>query len=408
MKPAVVATPAAKPAAQVAPAARPAVQAGAKLEPASLKALARALDGVNSAAAAPSGGAFTAQIEQIRQAGQRDEVVAILLNAIAPLADHAALFVIQQRQFACLDGRGPSHVIDMLKWVQLSTEEPSPFTAVVAAKEPHLGPLPQTAENQAAMTAPTSKKLLNVLHGHREPVPPVWLMRQAGRYLPEYRKLREEKGGFLELAYDSDAAAEITLQPIRRFGFDAAILFSDILVIPHMLGQDLWFEAGEGPRLAPPLKGYALGDLKPVPQRLAPIYETVHKVRHGLPETVLLGFRTVARIAGAEGAEALLPTLVARALRSCEFELVRTLLLLSLPTEPSRRTRRSYNVGVQPYAADMADTIPPLEAVFSARGLTKVYRTGEVEIHALRDLFGCPAEGREFAHHFFFVADPGW
>ncbi len=141
------------------------------------------------------------------------------------------------------------------------------------------------------MTAPTSKKLLKVLHGHREPVPPVWLMRQAGRYLPEYRKLREEKGGFLELAYDSDAAAEITLQPIRRFGFDAAILFSDILVIPHMLGQDLWFEAGEGPRLAPPLKGYALGDLKPVPQRLAPIYETVHKVRHGLPETVtLLGF----------------------------------------------------------------------------------------------------------------------
>ena len=153
VKPAVVATPAAKPAAQVAPAARPAVQAGAKLEPASLKALARALDGVNSAAAAPSGGAFTAQIEQIRQAGQRDEVVAILLNAIAPLADHAALFVIQQRQFACLDGRGPSHVIDMLKWVQLSTEEPSPFTAVVAAKEPHLGPLPHTAENQAAMTA---------------------------------------------------------------------------------------------------------------------------------------------------------------------------------------------------------------------------------------------------------------
>ena len=153
VKPAVVATPAAKPAAQVAPAARPAVQAGTKLEPASLKALARALDGVNSAAAAPSGGAFTAQIEQIRQAGQRDEVVAILLNAIAPLADHAALFVIQQRQFACLDGRGPSHVIDMLKWVQLSTEEPSPFTAVVAAKEPHLGPLPHTAENQAAMTA---------------------------------------------------------------------------------------------------------------------------------------------------------------------------------------------------------------------------------------------------------------
>ena len=134
-------------------------------------------------------------------------------------------------------------------------------------------------------------RLIDALFCENDGRPPVWLMRQAGRYLPEYRKLREEKGGFLELAYDSDAAAEITLQPIRRFGFDAAILFSDILVIPHMLGQDLWFEAGEGPRLAPPLKGYALGDLKPVPQRLAPIYETVHKVRHGLPETVtLLGF----------------------------------------------------------------------------------------------------------------------
>ncbi len=139
------------------------------------------------------------------------------------------------------------------------------------------------------MSAP--KKLLNVLKGQREKVPPIWLMRQAGRYLPEYRALREQKGGFLELAYDSDAAAEITLQPIRRFGFDGAILFSDILVIPHALGQDLWFEAGEGPRLAPPLRDHALNDLQPMPQRLAPIFETVHKVRHGLPETTtLLGF----------------------------------------------------------------------------------------------------------------------
>lgn len=141
------------------------------------------------------------------------------------------------------------------------------------------------------MSAPSSKKLLNVLKGHREEVPPVWLMRQAGRYLPEYRALREQKGGFLELAYDSDAAAEVTLQPIRRFGFDGAILFSDILVIPHALGQDLWFEAGEGPRLAPTLKDHSLGDLIPVPQRLTPIFETVRKVRHGLPDTVtLLGF----------------------------------------------------------------------------------------------------------------------
>lgn len=141
------------------------------------------------------------------------------------------------------------------------------------------------------MSALSSKKLLNVLKGGREEVPPVWLMRQAGRYLPEYRALREEKGGFLELAYDSDAAAEITLQPIRRFGFDGAILFSDILVIPHALGQDLWFETGEGPRLAPPLKDHLLSELTPVPQRLAPIFETVRKVRHGLPDTTtLLGF----------------------------------------------------------------------------------------------------------------------
>src|SRR3712207_7460894 len=78
-------------------------------------------------------------------------------------------------------------------------------------------------------------------------------MRQAGRYLPEYRALRAEKGGFLELVNDSDAAAEVTLQPIRRFGFDGAILFSDILIVPHALGQDLRFEAGEGPRVSPPL-----------------------------------------------------------------------------------------------------------------------------------------------------------
>lgn len=141
------------------------------------------------------------------------------------------------------------------------------------------------------MSAPSPKKLLNVLKGHREKMPPVWLMRQAGRYLPEYRALREQKGGFLELAYDSDAAAEVTLQPIRRFGFDGAILFSDILVIPHALGQDLWFETGEGPRLAPTLKDHALGDLKPMPQRLSPVFETVRKVREGLPDAVtLLGF----------------------------------------------------------------------------------------------------------------------
>jgi uroporphyrinogen decarboxylase len=116
-------------------------------------------------------------------------------------------------------------------------------------------------------------------------------MRQAGRYLPEYRALRAEKGGFLALAYDSDAAAEITIQPIRRFNFDGAILFSDILVIPHALGQDLWFETGEGPRLAPPLANSEFGDLKPAPERLDPIYETVRKVAAELPpQTTFLGF----------------------------------------------------------------------------------------------------------------------
>ena len=102
------------------------------------------------------------------------------------------------------------------------------------------------------MPAP-SKPLLTVLSGGNPDEIPIWLMRQAGRYLPEYRALRAEKGGFLELVYDPEAAAEITLQPIRRFGFDGAILFSDILIVPHALGQDLRFEAGEGPRLSPPL-----------------------------------------------------------------------------------------------------------------------------------------------------------
>ena len=141
------------------------------------------------------------------------------------------------------------------------------------------------------MSALALKKLLNVLSGNQETVPPVWLMRQAGRYLPEYRALRAAKGGFLELAYDSDSATEITLQPIRRFGFDGAILFSDILVIPHALGQDLWFETGEGPRLAPALASNDFKKLVPVPERLDPIFETVRKVRTGLPpETTFLGF----------------------------------------------------------------------------------------------------------------------
>ena len=99
----------------------------------------------------------------------------------------------------------------------------------------------------------TDKPLLAVLNGERRDPPPVWMMRQAGRYLPEYRALRAEKGGFLDMAYDPPSAAEVTIQPLRRFPLDAAILFSDILVVPHAIGQHLYFVAGEGPRLAPPL-----------------------------------------------------------------------------------------------------------------------------------------------------------
>jgi uroporphyrinogen decarboxylase len=137
----------------------------------------------------------------------------------------------------------------------------------------------------------SAKPLLAVLSGEKPEHIPIWLMRQAGRYLPEYRALRAAKGGFLELVHDSEAAAEITLQPIRRFGFDGAILFSDILIVPHALGQELRFEVGEGPRLSPPLVDAALASLERIPARLEPIYRTVEKVAARLPaETTFLGF----------------------------------------------------------------------------------------------------------------------
>lgn len=136
-----------------------------------------------------------------------------------------------------------------------------------------------------------AKPLLAVLRGQRAAVPPMWLMRQAGRYLPEYRALRAEKGGFLELVYDSEAAAEVTLQPLRRFGFDGAILFSDILIVPYAMGQDLWFEAGEGPRLAPILADTDLSALKPDFSRFEAIYDTVRRVKSALdPSVTFLGF----------------------------------------------------------------------------------------------------------------------
>jgi uroporphyrinogen decarboxylase len=136
------------------------------------------------------------------------------------------------------------------------------------------------------------RAMLAVLRGERRDPPPMWMMRQAGRYLPEYRQLRADKGSFLDLVYDSDAAADVTLQPLERFrDLDAAILFSDILIIPFAIGQNLTFVAGEGPRLTPPLIESALDQLTAFPARLDPIYETVAKVKARLdPAKTLIGF----------------------------------------------------------------------------------------------------------------------
>jgi uroporphyrinogen decarboxylase len=138
---------------------------------------------------------------------------------------------------------------------------------------------------------PNAAPIMTVLKGKAAERPPIWFMRQAGRYLPEYRALRAEKGGFLDLVYDVEAAIEVTLQPLKRFGFDAAILFSDILVVPYAMGQDLWFEEGEGPRLAPKLLETMLEALQPVPERLEPVFRTVTGVKAALTsEQALLGF----------------------------------------------------------------------------------------------------------------------
>lgn len=138
------------------------------------------------------------------------------------------------------------------------------------------------------------KLLLRSLAGETLPVPPIWMMRQAGRYLPEYRATRAQAGDFLSLCYNPELAAEVTLQPIRRYGFDAAILFADILLVPEALGADLWFVTGEGPRLSTIQSQADFDKLKPasaVHDHLAPIYETVKILTRELPnEVALIGF----------------------------------------------------------------------------------------------------------------------
>jgi uroporphyrinogen decarboxylase len=137
------------------------------------------------------------------------------------------------------------------------------------------------------------KPLLHVLSGECAPVPPVWMMRQAGRYLPEYREVRAKAGSFLGLCFNPELAAEVTIQPIRRFGFDAAILFSDILVIPHALGQAVTFVEGEGPRLNPLTNAAALNGIRREADQaiLAPVYETIRRVKAQLDDRVtLIGF----------------------------------------------------------------------------------------------------------------------
>ncbi|MBT8417542.1 MAG: uroporphyrinogen decarboxylase [Silicimonas sp.] len=138
------------------------------------------------------------------------------------------------------------------------------------------------------------KLILRALAGETLPVPPIWMMRQAGRYLPEYRATRAKAGDFLSLCYNPELAAEVTLQPIRRYRFDAAILFADILLVPQALGADLWFVTGEGPRLSTVTGADDFDRLKPadaIHDTLAPIYQTIRILTGELPgETTLIGF----------------------------------------------------------------------------------------------------------------------
>jgi len=165
---------------------------------------------------------------------------------------------------------------------------PSPYRRVSEAANA-LCPPPEPRLTQIQPV----KAFLEVLSGRRQPVPPIWMMRQAGRYLPEYRELRAKAGGFLDLCFTPEYAAEVTLQPIRRFNFDAAIIFSDILVIPHALGRSVRFEAGEGPRLDPLDRPEQVGMLSARAdfRKLEPVYEALRRVRRELDPTIaLIGF----------------------------------------------------------------------------------------------------------------------
>src|ERR1700754_1297214 len=151
----------------------------------------------------------------------------------------------------------------------------------------------QEGRSRGETVGTAAKPFLAALSGRTLPRPPVWLMRQAGRYLPEYRATRARAGSFLDLCYNPALAAEVTLQPIRRYGLDAAILFSDILVVPHALGQALNYVEGEGPKLEPVADAASIARLSAgrLHEVLGPVYETVGRVVAALPsETALIGF----------------------------------------------------------------------------------------------------------------------
>ncbi|MBP1181257.1 uroporphyrinogen decarboxylase [Methylobacterium sp. PvR107] len=236
----------------------------------------------------------------------------------------------------------------------------------------------------------SERKVLRVLEGEAIGPPPAWMMRQAGRYLPEYRATRAEAGSFLDLCYSPDFAVEVTLQPIRRFGFDAAILFSDILVVPHALGQDVRFVEGEGPRLDPLDGREAFAQLREagdpaVMTHLAPVFETVTRLRAELPdETTLLGFCgapwTVASyMIGGRGTPDLAP---ARALAEGDTALVDSLIdrLVTVQTDYLVRQLEAGADAVQIFESH-AGTLP---RAVSASGGT-VEPVGDVAESALPD-----------------------